>query len=260
MNVQAIAIVRQGGETSPTEHTLQQALNLPLVSAEEAATGFHYQLRLEAGGLTLHASADNGPAGLRVDFSSSRLDQRAQDRLRKQNLVRAVGIKTGINAGNKPAVLDATAGLGTDAFLLASAGCQVQMLERSAVVHALLLDALNRGMSLQEDSLSLTLSRMSLLQADFMDAPIQAGVFDVIYLDPMFPQTGKSARAKKPMFLLQGLLGHGEDGAALLERAMLLAARRVVVKRGKLSASLGQRPADICFRGNSNRFDVYLVP
>lgn len=45
----------------------------------------------------------------------------------KQPLARAAGIKPGI----RPTILDGTAGLGVDAFVLASLGCRVTLSERS---------------------------------------------------------------------------------------------------------------------------------
>ncbi|GHM54843.1 hypothetical protein ECZU51_35130 [Escherichia coli] len=51
-------------------------------------------------------------------------------------MAKAVGIK----GDYLPDVVDATAGLGRDAFVLASVGCRVRMLERNPVVAALLDD------------------------------------------------------------------------------------------------------------------------
>ena len=58
-----------------------------------------------------------------------------------QAIAKAVGLKNGVI----PSVLDATAGLGRDAFVLASLGCKVQMIERHPVVAALLEDGIHRA-------------------------------------------------------------------------------------------------------------------
>ncbi|HAD42901.1 MAG TPA: 16S rRNA (guanine(1516)-N(2))-methyltransferase, partial [Plesiomonas shigelloides] len=50
----------------------------------------------------------------------------------------AVAKAVGIKKGYLPDVVDATAGLGRDAFVLASIGCRVRLLERHPVVAALL--------------------------------------------------------------------------------------------------------------------------
>lgn len=68
-----------------------------------------------------------------------------------------------------PNVLDGTAGLGRDAFVLASLGCKVQMVERHPVVAALLDDGLKRAKSDPEIGTWVS-ERMSLLHASSLDA------------------------------------------------------------------------------------------
>ena len=60
----------------------------------------------------------------------------------RQPLAKAVGIRKG---QPRPHVLDATGGLGEDAWLLAAWGCTVVICERHPVVAALLADALRRA-------------------------------------------------------------------------------------------------------------------
>src|SRR5690606_23122611 len=79
---------------------------------------------------------------------------------RGQPVARAVGLKPGIY----PKVLDATAGLGRDAFVLAALGCEVVMLERSPIIAALLDDALARAAL--ESEVAPIVARMTLIQAD----------------------------------------------------------------------------------------------
>ena len=50
---------------------------------------------------------------------------------RGEAIAKAVGIK----GAELPSVIDATAGLGRDAFVLASIGCQVRLVERHPVVY-----------------------------------------------------------------------------------------------------------------------------
>jgi 16S rRNA (guanine1516-N2)-methyltransferase len=154
--------------------------------------------------------------------------------------------------------LDATAGLGKDAFLIASLGCEVSLLERSAVVHALLADGLARTGYYGEE-IGAILGRMKLHFGDLLEFVADSQQFDVVYLDPMFPERRKSAKVKKDMAALQQLLGHQADGAELLDCAKLLAKKRVVVKRAKLSPHLGSGKPDIEFKGSSSRYDVYII-
>ena len=60
---------------------------------------------------------------------------------RGQDIAKAVGLKHGFT----PHVLDATAGLGRDAFVLAGLGCQLTLMERMPVVAALLDDGIERA-------------------------------------------------------------------------------------------------------------------
>ncbi len=63
-----------------------------------------------------------------------------------QSIAKAVGL----NKGSTPRILDATAGLGRDAFVFASLGCHVQMIERNPVVAALLEDGLERARQIRK--------------------------------------------------------------------------------------------------------------
>ncbi|MGL9773657.1 MAG: class I SAM-dependent methyltransferase [Sodalis sp. (in: enterobacteria)] len=58
--------------------------------------------------------------------------------------VKAVAKAVGIKGQGLPDVVDATAGLGRDAFVLACLGCRVQMFERHPVMAALLKNGLRR--------------------------------------------------------------------------------------------------------------------
>jgi 16S rRNA (guanine1516-N2)-methyltransferase len=84
----------------------------------------------------------------------------------------------------------------------------------------------------------------------------------VVYLDPMFPATQKSALVKKEMRLFQQLL-HGPVDAALdarLLRAARQAARlRVVVKRPARAQPLADTAPDYTLPGKAIRFDVYIA-
>lgn len=190
-----------------------------------------------------------------VDFTGGRMVHRVQQAGRKQLLGRAVGIKPGY----LPRVLDATAGLGQDAFVLAVLGCEVLMIERHPLVAAVLEDAVGRAR--EDEKAGEAADRMHVHRGDARvliphlaadEAP------DVVYLDPMFPERRKSAAVKKPMQLLQALLGHGDDAVSLLDAGLAAAGRRVVVKRPKGAEDLGGREPDIRYKGKTVRYDVYL--
>lgn len=175
-----------------------------------------------------------------------------------QPLLKAVGIKR--RNPYRPRVLDATAGLGEDAWVLASVGCVVQAVERNPVIYALLADGLRRTAAIAPD----TAGRISLRQTDGVTAlqHIASGSHedrpDVVYLDPMFP-LGRKTAERKAMRVLRLISGDDTDAGELLAAALTAAARRVVVKRPLRGNPLpGPAPA-VSHKGKSLRFDVYPV-
>ncbi|MDO6840748.1 class I SAM-dependent methyltransferase [Paraglaciecola chathamensis] len=196
-----------------------------------------------------------------VDFASDALTfRRLHGGGKKEAVAKAVGLK----GQTDWRVLDATAGLGRDAFVLASLGCNIDMIERSPVVAALLADGLERAQHSPELSAWLP-QRMRLhhgiaveLMANWCTVT-QNVTPDVVYLDPMFPHRKKSAAVKKEMRLFQQLLGPDEDADALLAPAIALAKKRVVVKRPAGAPFLAQQKPHIEMQGKANRFDVYLI-
>ncbi|MFS1923811.1 class I SAM-dependent methyltransferase [Vibrio breoganii] len=173
----------------------------------------------------------------------------------------------GLNKGATPCVLDATAGLGRDAFVLASLGCKVQMIERNPVVAALLDDGLCRA-KLDPEIGGWVSERMSLLHASSLDALSQLAEDnefqrpDVIYLDPMYPHPEnkkKSAQIKKEMRVFQTLVGPDQDADGLLEPALQLATKRVIVKRPDYANWLNEKKPSMAIETKKNRFDVYVL-
>lgn len=188
-----------------------------------------------------------------IDFLSGKLNYRAnQAGLRKEALARAISMKPKEN----PTIIDATAGLGRDSFVLATLGYQVTMLEKSPLIFALLDDALQRARASSPDN---ACHRLTLIHADALDwlpANTTTSKPDVIYLDPMFPERRKSASVKKEMQILNDILGHDDDIKELLTISLACAGKRVVVKRPRLAVN---EHADFSLPGNSTRFDVYLT-
>ncbi|MGR5144037.1 class I SAM-dependent methyltransferase [Photobacterium sp. DNB23_23_1] len=178
---------------------------------------------------------------------------------RGQAIAKAVGLKGGVT----PTVVDGTAGLGRDAFVLASLGCKVQMVERHPVVAALLDDGLARAKADSEIGGWIS-ERMTLLHAsshnalELLAADPDFVAPDVVYLDPMYPHKKKSALVKKEMRVFQTLVGADLDADGLLAPALALATKRVVVKRPDYAEFLaGQKPAT-AIETKKNRFDVYV--
>lgn len=174
-------------------------------------------------------------------------------------LLKAVGIKKG-NA-HRPAVIDCTAGLGEDAWLLASHGCTVTAIERQPVIAALLDDAIKRAVKVKpEIAQGLTLNKSNAVDWIASASSHQSQAPDALVLDPMFP-TGRKAKERKPMRVLRMLAGDDDDAPALLDAALMTDVHRVCVKRPLHAPVIEntQRPKpDVVYKGKAVRFDVYL--
>lgn len=194
------------------------------------------------------------------DFSRM-LPRIAQGKLSRELLVRAAKVK-GCTA---PRALDATAGLGEDALLLAAAGFQVDLFERDETIAALLADGLRRAATdgrLAHIVANMHLTRSDSLEAlrraasDISGAPDAAGAYDVIYLDPMFPARTKSASVKKKFQLLHHLEAPCDEEEALLRAAIDAKARKVVVKRPAKGPALAGIKPSYTIAGKAIRYDV----
>ena len=166
--------------------------------------------------------------------------------------MRAVDAKPGVR------VLDCTAGLGRDSLVLAAYGCEVDMIERSGPVAALLRDALARA---QNGSVAGIVSRMHLIEADAIGYLQQLeDIPDAIYLDPMFPPRTKHAKVKGEMQMLQRFIGTDEDIQSLISAAMATGSARIILKRparGPGDALDDWRPS-FTLKGRTSRFEVFL--
>ena len=194
----------------------------------------------------------DGTHVVRGDFTRM-LPRLKPHNLNRELLMRAAKVKGAVN----PVAIDATAGLGEDALLLAAAGFNVRLFERNPTIAALLEDALERAASTPE--LADVISRMQLEKADSVVALQQLDFHpDIVLLDPMFPGRKKSAAVKKKLQLLQQLEDPCEDEGALLDAAMAAAPRKVVVKRPVKGPWLAERRPDYTLSGKAIRFDCYI--
>jgi 16S rRNA (guanine1516-N2)-methyltransferase len=169
-------------------------------------------------------------------------------------LVRAAGIMK----ARTSLVVDATAGLGRDAFLLGSAGATVVMLERNAEVYALLQDALSRARE-ASPALAELVGRLTLIHGDARDH-LPALKPDIVLVDPMHPPRRKSALVKKEMRLLSSIVGADEDAHDLMLVAIASARDRVVLKWPSAAAPLLRHPApSYQYVGKTIRYEVFLT-
>jgi 16S rRNA (guanine1516-N2)-methyltransferase len=191
-----------------------------------------------------------------IDFTNSTLSYRVKHGGRKKEaLARAVGLKK----NRTPVIFDLTAGLGRDAFILASLGCHVHLFERNPILSALLEDGLQRT---AQTELSATTDMMQIHHGDSIDLLGEISKStrpDVIYIDPMFPHRTKSALVKKELRIIRELVGDDLDAEILFERALQHPGSRVVCKRPNQAPSLGNRLPDLKITGKKQRFDIYLT-
>lgn len=171
-----------------------------------------------------------------------------------QTLARAVGL----NKNKDLHIIDATGGLARDAFVLASLGAKVKVLEQSPILSLLIDDALCSG-RLDPDITQIT-QRMTVHNCNSVKAllePQHFKVADVIYLDPMYPSRQKNAAVKKDMQLLHLLIGADHSADKLLNAALESARKRVVVKRPIKAPPLSTHrlAGDVCSK--NTRYDIY---
>ncbi len=225
-----------------------ERLGLPLQGATDFA------LQVGDSGLQLVELVEHGPGPVRVDFiEGAAAHRRLHGGGSGQMIAKAVGVQSGV----RPCVLDATAGLGRDAFVLATLGCTVDLIERQPLVAALLEDGLQRAA--HDPEVGPIVARMQLHCADAIELlrSWSGEAPQVIYLDPMFPHRDKSALVKKEMRLFRPLVGADLDAPALLEAALALASHRVVVKRPRKAPVVEGSKPSYALEGKSSRYDIY---
>ena len=192
---------------------------------------------------------------LSIDFTDKKFYMRTQTGKNNDILFKAIKL----NKHQNITVLDGTTGLGRDAFMLASYGFKISLLERNRLLHLMLTDAI-ANLSV-DPKLSAVADNITLfpVRHNMQDEIRLHKKYDVVYLDPMFPVTKNLSLAKKEAQFLQHIVGCDSDQDALLKPAMQLADKKVVVKRASSSCFLaGDRPS-YSVKGNSVRFDIYLV-
>ncbi len=217
-------------------------IDAPLVLEWHAAETGRWQLR---------ATWDKAPKPLYIDFLHGAVAWKVRHPgAGKHPLAKALGVRH----GQRPVVLDATAGLARDAYQIASWGCRVYLCERQPVVAFLLKDALRRAQA--DEDWQTRFADKLLWLGNHLSKAQHLGV-DVVYLDPMYPPPPhrKTAAVKKDMQILRRLVGHDDDAEHTFQLALKLAPK-VVVKRPMWAPSW-QSPHTTIQHGD-HRFDVYL--
>jgi 16S rRNA (guanine1516-N2)-methyltransferase len=196
-------------------------------------------------------------------------DWRAEIPRLKRASLKSEMIARACQLGEKPSLIDATAGLGHDSLLMAYLGADVRLIERHPILFVLL--EYTKAQAERDPFLQSVMPRIQLIYADSTDylhgLQQRDEQVDVVYLDPMFPQRDqnhqaqkKQAQVKKQMQLLHMLLpedGEMDLGDELLHLASKIA-KRVIVKRPRHAVYLADQTPDHQWLGDACRFDAYF--
>ncbi|WP_227657390.1 class I SAM-dependent methyltransferase [Candidatus Magnetaquicoccus inordinatus] len=258
-----VAVFDATGQRHEEASALAERLCLPLLA--EQKKGGHTEAELivvlQAEHIELQGTVAEEGGAIVVDFVAGKAGYRRRHGGGwRQPLVRALGLRA-----HKPLrIVDATPGLGQDAFVLAALGAEVKMVERSPVLAVLLEDGLRRLRAHSQihalPQVLLTLERADsrCWLASFL-ADNRGERPDVIYLDPMYPHRQGSALVKKEMRRLRRLVGDDNDAEELLPLAMQVAQSRVVVKRPRHAAHLAALLPTMVIESEQTRYDIYRL-
>lgn len=212
-------------------------------------------MRRHCDGTEGEQSLSQNATELRVDFVTGAVAHRLRfGGGRGQDLPKAMGLR----AGKTPTIIDATAGLGRDAFLLASLGAHVTMIERSEKMYDLLRDGMERAAK-EGGEFRDIIERMTLLKGDAKDLLPELSA-ESILIDPMHPPRKNTALVKLELRQVREIVGTDDDAAELVRVAIKYAQNRVVLKwPAKADPIAGIAPCSHQIRGKSTRYDVFMT-
>ena len=173
----------------------------------------------------------------------------------------AIAKAIGLNKPGTPNVLDLTAGLARDAYVLATLGCQMTLIEQSPILCMLINDGINRAL-LAEDknhSVSNFTQLINTNSQHYLEHLNHDSLPDVIYIDPMYPERKKSALVKKDMQILHKLIGSNKDEENLLIAALDKTKHRVVIKRPIHARPVAGITPSMNISSKKTRYDVYVI-
>ncbi len=194
---------------------------------------------------------------LKCDFLGGAVGHRFKYGGGNNALAKAIGIK-GNNSTIKPIIIDATAGLGRDSFLMASFGFHVIMIERDPIMHQLLTDGMARATA-AGGNIAKVMAKMILLHGDAMQIlPILKP--EIIFIDPMHPERKNSALVKKEMRQIRQIVGIDSDSQKLLQIALSCASKRVIVKWPQKSPQINTDvPKSHQITGKAICYDIWTI-
>lgn len=217
-------------------------LNAPLVDSDQAPDD-GWVVVCTYDGLELRSGGLKGPIRVGAALENRRKVKRSD------SLGRALG------AGTKT-VVDATAGLGTDALSMIRMGFEVRVIESVPLIAVLLKDRLARSGRVAAQTIVIEGDARKYL-SEIAPAP------DVVFLDPMFAMRKRASALPRKELVALGELAVAVDvdetaARELLDVALGVATSRVVVKRLPESPQLKGEP-NHSLGSKTVRYDVYLT-
>lgn len=244
MNNKIVVCLGKGGQRDMAE-SFSRKIGAPIVDKPGEYLTIHFDSKgvsLSGFGLTYQG-----------DFAETMMHRVTNGRLQHEMLVKAASSE---KEGRK--AIDATAGMGEDAFLLAAQGYEVTLYEQNPVVAALLKDAIRRAKKNQ--ILKDIAGRMKVVEADSVESMSKLlDPVDVIYLDPMFPARQKSSLINKKLQLIQKLEPPCSEETDLFDAALKVGPSRIIVKRPLKSEYLAGREPSYTLKGKAIRYDCYVL-
>lgn len=244
MNNKIVVCLGKGGQRDMAE-SFSRKTGAPIVDKPGEYLTIHFDSKgvsLSGFGLTYQG-----------DFAETMMHRVTNGRLQHEMLVKAASSE---KEGRK--AIDATAGMGEDAFLLAAQGYEVTLYEQNPVVAALLKDAIRRAKKNQ--ILKDIAGRMKVVEADSVECMSKLlDPVDVIYLDPMFPARQKSSLINKKLQLIQKLEPPCSEETDLFDAALKVGPSRIIVKRPLKSEYLAGREPSYTLKGKAIRYDCYVL-
>ena len=166
-------------------------------------------------------------------------------------------IKKALGKSDKPLkILDCTAGLIQDSLLFLSLGHHVTAIEQSKILFLLLQDAVKRSKETHNE----LFKNFSLIHGDACSFGQNADEFDVIYYDPMYPPSKKSALGSGKLEYLAKILEFEQisnEPQMDFEVLQLMPVKKMIVKR-PIKAEPFDAGINYQVTGKTTRFDVYI--
>ena len=244
-NIQKLVVCIGEGGQKETAEALAKCIAAPLSDKP----GEQLTLMVDSSGVSLTGFG----LSYRGDFEQM-LHRITKGRLHHEMLIHAAKTKD-----TDPRAIDATAGMGEDALLLAAFGYEVTLFEQNAVIAALLRDAMERAE--KHPILGEIVGRMHLIEGNSVE--YLSGCTekpDLIYLDPMFPARQKSGLINKKLQLIQKLENPCMEEALLLEAAIKAEPKKIIIKRPLKGACLAGKEPSYTIKGKAIRYDCFAFP